>query len=469
MFCYNCMHRISDENNYCPHCGRQSYPDRMPHHLSPGTSLNGRYLIGNAVGEDGFVITYAARDLNIDERVVVREYYPMGHVRRNSEQSNEVRLVSEGEAAYFGKGSDEFIAMAREEKRSGKADVHDLFAENGTAYIVTALPRGEQEEFGARRRPEGSNEYNDGFEGEAPEDYRSQTDIAQSGRQAPPPRKKKGKGGMIAAIVAGSVLVVALAAALIIFFVNGGKSKDDKNIPTTVAVTTAKPEETERPTEAPKTEDNTVQMVDVRGRKLSDAESQLRELGLKIETTREFNDEVAKDYIIRQSAESGQTLRKGDTVMLYVSDGAQPPTTEEPHSKPEFTTISASSTLRGEGMSFSADNLRSNDGSAWAAATETGGEWVSLNANGDQWVNGAVIVNGFAMNQQTFSDFGRVTAVRFEFSDGSVIEKELSDSMGQQTIEFGREYKTNSLKITILGSVPGAQHPNPALSYISIF
>ena len=404
MFCYNCMHRISDENNYCPHCGRQSYPDRMPHHLSPGTSLNGRYLIGNAVGEDGFVITYAARDLNIDERVVVREYYPMGHVRRNSEQSNEV-----------------------------------------------------------------SNEYNDGFEGEAPEDYRSQTDIAQSGRQAPPPRKKKGKGGMIAAIVAGSVLVVALAAALIIFFVNGGKSKDDKNIPTTVAVTTAKPEETERPTEAPKTEDNTVQMVDVRGRKLSDAESQLRELGLKIETTREFNDEVAKDYIIRQSAESGQTLRKGDTVMLYVSDGAQPPTTEEPHSKPEFTTISASSTLRGEGMSFSADNLRSNDGSAWAAATETGGEWVSLNANGDQWVNGAVIVNGFAMNQQTFSDFGRVTAVRFEFSDGSVIEKELSDSMGQQTIEFGREYKTNSLKITILGSVPGAQHPNPALSYISIF
>ena len=118
MFCYNCMNRISDQNNYCRHCGRNSYPDRTPHHITPGSDLKGRYLVGNAVGEDGFTITYVARDLNIDERVVLKEYYPMGHVHRDSDTSNEIVLNSQDEAAYFGKGSDQFISDAREAKRS---------------------------------------------------------------------------------------------------------------------------------------------------------------------------------------------------------------------------------------------------------------------------------------------------------------------------------------------------------------
>lgn len=339
MFCYNCMHRISDENNYCPHCGRKSYPDRTPHHLTPGSDLKGRYLVGNALGEDSFIITYAARDLNIDERVVLREYYPMGHVHRNSEESNEVILNSETEAAYFDKGTDAFIAQAHEAKRNGKADVRDIFTANNTVYVVTSRqerPAGVNPRGSAPQQGEGeeSDDYQDGYTGTRPEDYRSQTDISSTRQPAP---KKKGKGGLIAGIVIGSAVVIGLAVTLVVLLNNGGKGKDDKTATTVRAtvVTTAKP--TEKPTDAPTKDPNIVEMPDVRGKKLSDAESQLRELGLKIEISREYSDEVAKDYILRQSIDGGQTLRKGDTVMLYVSDGPAPTEPPKPTAPPVTT------------------------------------------------------------------------------------------------------------------------------------
>ena len=324
MFCYNCMHRIGDENSYCRHCGRNSYPDHTPHHIRPGSDLKGRYLVGNAVGEDGFSITYVARDLNIDERVMLKEYYPMGHVHRNSEESNAVTLNSEQEAAYFGKGSDAFVADARELKRTGKADVRDLFTENGTVYLVTALRSPFEPDPNAVRT--GSDAYNDGFEGTAPEDYGSRTDIAKAA--------KLGSGHSEAIITKNEQTASTAVTTAVV------------TEPTTAEPTT-KPE--------PTTESNLASMPDVRGKKLSDAESQLREMGLRVETTREYNDEVAKDYVLRQSIDPEQTLRKGDTVMLYVSDGAEPvPTTTAP--KPTApTTGSSGSSESSESRNFFRD------------------------------------------------------------------------------------------------------------------
>lgn len=330
MFCYNCMNRISDQNNYCRHCGRNSYPDRTPHHITPGSDLKGRYLVGNAVGEDGFTITYVARDLNIDERVVLKEYYPMGHVHRDSDTSNEIVLNSQDEAAYFGKGSDQFISDAREAKRSGKADVRDIFTENGTVYLVTSY-HGQQ--LGSRSHASGSENYNDGYEGESLENERDKTDISSAANK---PSQPKNKTGMIIAISVSAAVVVALAVIMIVFFANS-KGKADHEA-TTEVVTTVPP--TEAPTtEEPTTESSDIEMPDVRGKKLSDAESQLRELGLKTEVTREYSNTVAKDYILRQSIGSGQTVLKGDTVMLYVSDGPvpEPTTVPKPTTAPKTT------------------------------------------------------------------------------------------------------------------------------------
>ena len=70
MYCYNCMNLIGDDG-YCPNCRKNNIPRNIAHHLKPGTVLNNKYLIGNALGEGGFGITYIGRDLTLDVRVAV--------------------------------------------------------------------------------------------------------------------------------------------------------------------------------------------------------------------------------------------------------------------------------------------------------------------------------------------------------------------------------------------------------------
>ena len=179
--------------------------------------------------------------------------------------------------------------------------------------------------------------------------------------------------------------------------------------------------------------------------------------------TREFNDEVAKDYIIRQSAESGQTLRKGDTVMLYVSDGYEEVvTTQETHADPAFNSAQGSSVLSG----YEAENVLNNDAKCWATEKDGKDAFITLRANGDQWVKGVYFGNG---NIGDFQNWGRVTNVRFEFSDGTSVEKSISDISDLQTIDFGREVKTNSMKITILDSKAGAEHESTCITYIKAY
>lgn len=456
MFCYNCMRDIGNESNYCPHCGRNSYPDRTAHYLSAGSMLNNRYLIGNALGEDGFSITYIARDMNIDRRVAVKEYYPMGHVTRNSANSNQVELRSVAETEFVTRGTDRFISEAKIARQDGISDVRDIFSENNTVYVVTSLRELTEQKKDSNHVP---LPYNDGFDGETPETQKYMEDIQS---RKPAPKKKKLGGGMIALIVIASVVVVGLATTMIILFANKGKtdSSNTTTAPTTIAVTTVP---TQKPTE--QDVDTSVTMPDVKGKKLSDAEAQLNNLGLKVETTREPDATVAKDYIIRQSVDSGQILKKGDTVMLYVSDGyVETKTTKEVHPDPTFSSLDSSSDFMDEtGKEYNVNSVTVNDNTCWATAGDGIDEWLEINANGDQWVNGVVLVNG---NPQNYQGFSRITSVRFEFSDGTSIEKTISDMTNLQTIAFDREVRTNSIKMTITGVAEGTESLHACLAYI---
>ncbi len=145
-YCIYCLGRTGGED-ICPHCGKDRKEYRTePHHLAPYTILSGRYLIGIALGEGGFGITYIARDLNLDMIVAVKEYYPFGYVNRNHTYSDAVSVSGMLPRGEYEKG----IAKLMEEARTlaklsgmkGIVGVRDFFLYNNTAYIVMDYLKG---------------------------------------------------------------------------------------------------------------------------------------------------------------------------------------------------------------------------------------------------------------------------------------------------------------------------------------
>ena len=70
-YCPYCVSRI-EQGNTCPYCDGALRYRPKEHHLKPGTLLNNKYLVGRALGEGGFGITYVGRDLTLDMKVAIR-------------------------------------------------------------------------------------------------------------------------------------------------------------------------------------------------------------------------------------------------------------------------------------------------------------------------------------------------------------------------------------------------------------
>ena len=139
-FCPYCMSPV-DTSEYCPICGltRGSYQPPA-HHLPPGTVLNERYLIGRALGDGGFGITYIGCDLRLEAKVAIKEYFPSGKVARDAAVTLEVSRYVSTSAEHYRHELDRFLREARTMARLAKdpaiVTVHDFFEANGTAYIV---------------------------------------------------------------------------------------------------------------------------------------------------------------------------------------------------------------------------------------------------------------------------------------------------------------------------------------------
>lgn len=140
-YCLYCMSRISENDEVCPKCGRSLNYDCPAHHLLPGTILYRKFLVGAAIGEGGFGITYIGRDINLDIRVAIKEYYPNGYANRNNTSSAGVTEPKTSDRKeFFDKGRKSFLnearALAKFSGEPGIVDVRDFFEENNTAYIV---------------------------------------------------------------------------------------------------------------------------------------------------------------------------------------------------------------------------------------------------------------------------------------------------------------------------------------------
>lgn len=140
--CIYCTNMIdSDNKKFCKYCGKRSIDYKpAPHHLRPGTILNGKYFVGAVIGEGGFGITYIGRDINLDLKIAIKEYFPSGAVNRNNTYSAEITANFGESENYFTKGKESFLnearALAKFSTEPNCVSVRDFFEANNTAYIV---------------------------------------------------------------------------------------------------------------------------------------------------------------------------------------------------------------------------------------------------------------------------------------------------------------------------------------------
>ena len=124
----------------CPHCGfDNSRYLWQENELPPLTPLNGKYLVGRALGAGGFGITYIALDLNLQVTVAIKELY----LSRISVRERDTNIsVSSRDRECFEDNKKRFLqearvlAMFNEGDNEGIVNVKEYFEENNTAYIV---------------------------------------------------------------------------------------------------------------------------------------------------------------------------------------------------------------------------------------------------------------------------------------------------------------------------------------------
>ena len=144
--CYNCF-RYIPVYGPCPYCGYDPKRDEGRYRIAlrPGTPLANRYVIGRALGQGGFGVTYVALDSQTRARVAIKEYLPAEFVSRDQE-SSKLLLNSIEQQADFDYGKQQFLAEARTLAEfvgsENIVNIHSYFEENGTAYFAMEFMEG---------------------------------------------------------------------------------------------------------------------------------------------------------------------------------------------------------------------------------------------------------------------------------------------------------------------------------------
>ncbi|MCM1299397.1 MAG: hypothetical protein NC228_07545, partial [[Eubacterium] siraeum] len=180
--CPSCLKPIADDNNFCVGCGCPISYENKPHQLAVCSALNGKYYVGKALKEDKSGISYLGLDLTEERKVIIKEFYPKGLVKRlqdgytvepggiaeeigksdaaelwdgyapepdengETEKAPEKSLPDPAKAAEFDKGRSEFADKASDmayfRRYKGLAAMLDSFEENGTVYKVLEYTEG---------------------------------------------------------------------------------------------------------------------------------------------------------------------------------------------------------------------------------------------------------------------------------------------------------------------------------------
>ena len=143
--CMGCMTEKGEEA-VCPVCGlnEADLAESNSVFLRPKTELNNRYIVGIALGQGGFGITYIGYDKVLNTKVAIKEYYPSDIAGRTSADGT-VTAFTKNTDDYF-KGKERFLEEARTLAKFADhpciVGVKDCFDANGTAYMVMEFLEG---------------------------------------------------------------------------------------------------------------------------------------------------------------------------------------------------------------------------------------------------------------------------------------------------------------------------------------
>ena len=142
--CPGCMNIKSGA--VCEHCGFDERRQNAPHQLQIGTALQDRYLVGRALGQGGFGITYLGWNRYLEKKVAIKEYYPAIFVDRNATYDTSVVCRTEQMEEFFAENRMRFLreakTLAKLEEVPQIVSILDFFEANNTAYIVMEYLQG---------------------------------------------------------------------------------------------------------------------------------------------------------------------------------------------------------------------------------------------------------------------------------------------------------------------------------------
>lgn len=141
--CMGCM-QPKTANGPCPYCGFDENRYTLPYcHLPLATILDGRYLLGKALNQGGFGITYLAWDLQEEIKLAIKEYFPCDFVNRDTDNLSVITMATGKKGILSQKGLEKFIEEAmfllKNQSLPGIVKTKGYFQENKTAYIVMEL------------------------------------------------------------------------------------------------------------------------------------------------------------------------------------------------------------------------------------------------------------------------------------------------------------------------------------------
>lgn len=133
------------DSDLCPHCGRDVNYAGSPVHLPAGYVVSGKhpYVLGAALGQGGFGITYIALDMATSNRVAIKEYFPGYYAQRTDSFAITARPDCKDP---FLTGKQLFLEES--EKLQSLSDLEsvvkvlDIFQANNTAYLVMEFLEG---------------------------------------------------------------------------------------------------------------------------------------------------------------------------------------------------------------------------------------------------------------------------------------------------------------------------------------